>query len=457
MSLAYPKSSLLPDAVREPWRPIHYLGSKLRVLEGIREAVDDVAAQGSPVCDLFAGSGTVSGAFAHERQVTAVDVQEYSRIICAAILRPAAIDGEAFLAVARNAKEASKATGLLWAARPMIELEARCSAEAASGTLDSLCELLEMGSLVTITADRIKSLRPEVAEAVTTTCRRLSETNLQDSVGSVAFRHFGGTYFSFGQAAEIDVLLNQVSRLPSALQDVAKAAVLTTASQLVNTIGKQFAQPLRPREKGGSPKKTLYSLTSRDRTKNTFEIFKASLAKYQFLEASEFHHNAVRSDYREFLVNSSDRMGAVYADPPYTRDHYSRFYHVLETLALRDNPNISTNKQFGKVLPSRGVYRLDRHQSPFCIRSLAPSAFSMLFELLAAKRVPLVLSYSPFAAEKNAHPRVMEVEAIGDLARKSFASVEVRVAGPISHSRLNKAELNKEIAKNAELLFLCKP
>ena len=28
----------------------------------------------------------------------------------------------------------------------------------------------------------------------------------------------------------------------------------------------------------------------------------------------------------------------VYADPPYTRDHYSRFYHVLETLALRDDP-----------------------------------------------------------------------------------------------------------------------
>ena len=120
------------------------------------------------------------------------------------------------------------------------------------------------------------------------------------------------------------------------------------------------------------------------------------------MEAAQLAHKAVRSDYSDYLSSSDFSEGVVYADPPYTRDHYSRFYHVLETLALRDDPKISTNTAHGNTLPSRGFYRLSRHQSPFCIRSHAPAAFSALFSKVSSKGLPLVLSYSP-ASEKNAH------------------------------------------------------
>ena len=43
------------------FRPIHYLGSKLRMVDEIVEAVDKVDPSKARVCDLFAGSGTVSG------------------------------------------------------------------------------------------------------------------------------------------------------------------------------------------------------------------------------------------------------------------------------------------------------------------------------------------------------------------------------------------------------------
>ena len=39
----------------------------------------------------------------------------------------------------------------------------------------------------------------------------------------------------------------------------------------------------------------------------------------------------------------------VYADPPYTRDHYSRFYHVLETISLFDSPIVSKTKMQARL------------------------------------------------------------------------------------------------------------
>jgi hypothetical protein len=72
----------------EPWRPIHYLGSKLRVLETLEGTVSSVSRKGDRVCDLFSGSGTVSAWLARSRAVSAIDIQEYSRVICSALLKP---------------------------------------------------------------------------------------------------------------------------------------------------------------------------------------------------------------------------------------------------------------------------------------------------------------------------------------------------------------------------------
>ena len=66
-------------ADRSVRRTIHYLGSKLRLLDPIRQAVSSVAPIGQPVCDLFAGSGIVSLSLASQWDITSVDIQEYSR------------------------------------------------------------------------------------------------------------------------------------------------------------------------------------------------------------------------------------------------------------------------------------------------------------------------------------------------------------------------------------------
>jgi adenine-specific DNA methylase len=78
----------MPPRERLPVRPIQYLGSKVRLLDAIGAAIDRVDPAGGPAIDLFSGSGVVAARLAARRPVTAVDIQEYSRVLCSALLTP---------------------------------------------------------------------------------------------------------------------------------------------------------------------------------------------------------------------------------------------------------------------------------------------------------------------------------------------------------------------------------
>ena len=104
---------------------------------------------------------------------------------------------------------------------------------------------------------------------------------------------------------------------------------------------------------------------------------------------------------------------------------------------------------------SRGVYRLKRHQSPFCIKSQAPTAFEKLFELSRPFDAPLVLSYSPFDASTRARPRVMSVDDIQVIARRFYRRVSVDFASPLTHSKLNRTDLNVEGSRRGEIFVTC--
>ena len=438
---------------RTPWRPVHYLGSKLRALPVLEEAISSVAPAGATVCDLFAGSGTVAARLAKFHPVTAVDIQEYSRVICDALLRPSRLSLATVRSELSAKLEAARDCGPLFAAAPLVELEAQVLAEARDGDLVGLATLLESGSMVT---SRPSPQAGDLGRAIAN-CRSRLAGLPTGPISSMALRHFGGVYFSYQQAAELDVILQYAHEAPNSDRSTLIAAALSTASEIVNTVGKHFAQPLRPRNKDGSIKRTLYAQASRDRYKDTFEIFIEQLSMYVLRGCASYSHQAIRSDFNEFINSQSFDAHVVYADPPYTRDHYSRFYHVLETLALRDDPEISTNTAHGKTEASRGVYRQDRHQSPFCIRSEAPGAFNGLFQRVSQRGVPLVLSYSPYASEKNAHPRVMTMRDVTELAKRHFKYVDVSSVGAFSHSRLNRSDLNKDISYEAEYLLTCQP
>ncbi len=443
--------------VRGPLRPIHYLGSKLRIVGLIREAVDAVDASGGPVCDLFAGSGTVSRGLCASREVVAVDIQEYSRVLCSALLNTPDIAKDAAEHLVSRALSSDHARRLSRAVEPMVSYEESCLHRAGGGDVDPLCELLEHASIVSfqLSAECIRNT--ELSSALDETVSRLREAGLEDTPGAMTTRYFGGVYFSYSQASHMDMLLEAVAGVPLSERDVFLAAVLSTASQAVNTVGKQFAQPIRPRYSDGRPKRNLAGRIARDRAISVAKAFATWAARYLALGPSGRNHRVIRSDYADALDTLEGQVSVVYADPPYTRDHYSRYYHVLETLCLRDCPALSTVRVRGDERISRGIYRAGRYQSPFCIKSEAPRAFSTLFSKVRRLGVPLVLSYSPFEKDRGARPRLMAVEEIAELACSSFSSIEIVSAGRIAHSKLNRSDVNKATSHDAEKLLICRP
>lgn len=431
--------ALLVAGPSASFRPIHYLGSKARLLDVIEQTLDELA-PAAPVCDLFSGSAVVAARLARRRDVVAVDIQEYARVLASALLRPARVSASEVLARAREL------SGCI-AVADLSAHEAACLVQAADGRPDGLCDLLERGSIVASTeADAAPSSR--LAELL-----RRGHEAVSEGSDTVLTRYYGGVYFSYAQARALDGLATAVRELPQDERDTALAALLGTASDVVTSVGNHFAQPVRPRTADGRPKPAAMAAVMRRRGLGVAVLFATRLQHYAELRRPAGHGTAIRADYRDAIKSLPD-VAAIYADPPYTRDHYSRFYHVLETMAIGDEPVLSRVTIGGRTHLSRGLYRAERHQSPFCIKSKAPQAFSALFEQVAGLGLPLVLSYSPYAI--GDHPRLMTIAQIEALAAEHFDDIEIRSAGRVAHSKLNAEHLNSDVSYEAEVLVVCR-
>lgn len=440
------------EAPSKVFRPIHYLGSKLRLLDEIGHAVDEVCSSGSVVCDLFSGSGVVSSSLSLRRRVVSVDIQEYARVLASAVLMERPVDRVELGSLLLPASDDELGAMLLHAFEPLIDYEAHCVAQAREYKPEALADLIELGSVVS--ASGISSKSVPLIKAFRDVTARLSKHDFTRL--ALVSRYYGGLYFNYHHAIVLDVMLNKVASLPEELRDLGKAITLSTASDLVRTVGKQFAQPLRPRAKDGTPKASLWRTVEKSRTVDAVLVIKDWLSAYLSKPHAQHGCVALRSDYREFLRSTEHHIDVVYADPPYTRDHYSRFYHVLETICLGDHPKLSRTNLNGGQMVSRGAYREDRHQSPFCIRSQAPEAFEELFKLVSERGASLVLSYSPQAEGDRVHPRVMRLEDIMSIAKRHFRNIEIRRSDTLAHSKLNRSDLHLDTPELAEVLVVCR-
>jgi adenine-specific DNA-methyltransferase len=431
------------------FRPIHYLGSKLRVLPAIERAIDRLDPTGGVVCDLFSGSATVSRYLSRRRRVLSVDIQEYARVLAEAVLNndPSWTTASVEEALRRD----RRSVALREAISPLATLEGEAALAAMRGELEPLCDLLELGNLASLNANLLPA-GSRLRIAAVKTQRQIDQTELP-AADTVCVRHFGGQYFSYAQSAELDALAALARSCGSSML---LAATLSTASHLVNSIGKQFAQPIRPRNKAGKPKQHIVKKIIAERGYSAKLVFINYLNQYTALATVRRDHVAMRADFREALAKPFIKPSVVYADPPYTRDHYSRFYHALETIALGDDPSITMSNLGGGNLQSRGGYRAGRHQSPFCIKSEAPEAFSALFAGVAALRVPLVLSYSGYDPGMEARPRVMPLQGVVTLAKEHFGDVQVEELSNFEHMKLNTTSLNKAAKGTTEVLLLCR-
>jgi adenine-specific DNA-methyltransferase len=124
------------------------------------------------------------------------------------------------------------------------------------------------------------------------------------------------------------------------------------------------------------------------------------------------------------LKDTKMRPGVVYADPPYTDDQYSRYYHLLDTLLLYDYPKVT----------GKGRYRHRRFRTPFSMRTTVVEAFDGLISGVAAMKADLILSYpsSGLLQEVGTSPM--------PLLKKHFKHVECKSTIPHKHSTMGASK-----------------
>jgi site-specific DNA-methyltransferase len=428
------------------FRTLNYLGSKLRLLDFIEGNVLNVTKEGEGVCDLFAGSGCVSYKLSNKFSVTSCDIQGYSRVISNALMKNfdvTQLDMDEFL------DDVAKDSSLYNSFLPLITMEEDAITQR---NLEILTDILEYGSVEVYSIEHNVS---HINEQLQLVLNNLNNNGLLD-VRSLISRYYGGVYFSYKQAVQIDLILEAISvYIKKDNRDLFLAALLSTASDVVGTVGKHFAQPIKARDSKGKIKVTVYNKAVKDKSLDVLELYREWLQRYIQLPKSNNEHIAIRGDYMDCLRALSDSVKTIYADPPYTRDHYSRFYHVLETITLRDLPELSTTNIHGDHHVTNGIYRNDRHQSPFCIKSQAPDAFKAMFEYAASTNRNLLLSYSPYDETKKSHPRVVTMQQLITWAKDYFSLVEIVSAGSFKHNKLNSVEHSLDASDEAELLIVC--
>lgn len=117
----------------------------------------------------------------------------------------------------------------------------------------------------------------------------------------------------------------------------------------------------------------------------------------------------------------------MYIDPPYTKRQYPAYYHILETIAHNDEPQVNG---------ITGLRPWKDKSSPFCFKKKAPGAFVKLLSGIDAKEI--YISYS-----SEGHVPVEELVRICE----TFGKIEVHDLGIIGRYAPN----TKAISKNKEV------
>lgn len=420
------------------------MGNKFSVAEQIFQAVDSLAIPNTTVCDLFAGSGVVSARLAKNYDVISSDIQEYSRILVEA----QALSHHANLGNLKDMLYSARLLANEWSSKSsqISEIDKESIHHAINGNVEPLANMLELSSpdVIRRSQEALTDRQLEILAAV---------SNLPDS--AILTFAYGGLYFSYQQALDLDALANSIWNLEATERIVGLAALLSTASDIVTSVGGHFAQPINPRDRTGKSKHSQLIRAAVRRQVSAFDRYEIWLDRYLRLPASPYKVMAKKQDYRETLRDLDSGTSVIYADPPYTRDHYSRFYHVLETIALGDRPELSTMSSNVQTV-TKGAYRNDRHQSPFSIISQVESAFTHLYSVGQRLGAAVVTSYSPstVTTKARARPRLMTVEQLHSIANEYFNDVTIKIVNDRSHSKFNKIELNGPVDPGAEILLI---
>lgn len=256
----------------------------------------------------------------------------------------------------------------------------------------------------------------------------------KNNVGPI-WTAYGGHYFSPTQALSIDYLMKYAPGKPRSQRLLCLAAIITAASKCAAAPG-HTAQPFQPTL---GARKYLYQSWQLDLFQQTLDALK-SLSQLKARIKGETITRA--AEEMVFRLNSDD---LVFVDPPYSGVQYSRFYHVLETIAR------------GQCGPVEGTGRYpslkERPQSVFSNVSESKEALENLVEKIAEKKASVIFTFPNKECSNGLSGKIVK-----EIVKKWFNIAEERIHGKFSTLGGNNHKSNRPgRQKSEELLLFLRP
>lgn len=318
---------------------VKYMGSKRAMLgNGLGEALGRSLGEAKRVLDLFTGSAAVAWYVAerHGKEVLASDLQKYSAVLAASVIE-------------RTTPIADRGWVESWMRRARGRVSANNQWQDIKELQDSL--------------DKIP-----VSEAAS------NARSIEFGASFPLSKAYGGYYFSPWQSAWIDALR---ASMPEAedLRNVALAALIQAASRCAASPG-HTAQHFKPNETAG---------------RFLIEAWQRDLPSIVRTRIDDIAPRKARKKGRAYCMNASElaesaRPGDLaFLDPPYSGVHYSRFYHVLESVARGEVGDVSGAGRYPE--------KSERPTSDFSMLTTSRQAFNDLLAILSRKKANVIITF----------------------------------------------------------------
>jgi adenine-specific DNA-methyltransferase len=376
-----------------------YMGTKHRIADQVANVV---ASQGDgPVLDLFSGVSALGRELVGERPIWCNDIQHFAFNVSAALFT--------------SGNDTRLEPRQISVCRAYFDTNFSALSEWMNGDLSTEDQVIAANDQIAL---------GDLCRKFVSRCEGKANISLRLDLSRASSKYpyrlftitYAGGYIGVRQAMEIDSIRYAIDQLAvsGAIDCEARrwliVALCHTMFRISNSTG-HFAQYLKMK-----PNNAYRFLLNRRRS--AWEIWCESfhslipLGKKEWRATNRVYCEEATSLLENFL-EQGERPAVIYADPPYTADHYSRYYHLLETLILYDYPEIS----------SKGQYRPGRYYSQFSIKTKVQAAFAELISTAAKLESTIVISYPEHGLLTN--PKDFLTSLLRSHYRKSGVAAEI--------------------------------
>jgi adenine-specific DNA-methyltransferase len=372
-----------------------YMGSKRSMLHnGLGKLIIEHAHNANRIVDLFCGAGYVSW-FAAENTnipVLAIDLQSFAIILAKSVIGRS---------VSLNANDLHNS----WLCH--IDQERK-----KSPLWDFAAKLEKSNREINYIVRESRNI-----------CQQ------QSDIGPI-WNAYGGHYFSPTQALTLDYMM---ASLPENENEkvTCMAAIISTASKCAASPG-HTAQPFQPTKTAG------------EFIKKSWSIDPINVCKNELSEICPRHAQKIGNAYVADAIEIGPTLkpsDLVFIDPPYSNVQYSRFYHVLETIA---RTKVETVSGIGRYPPIS-----DRPQSGFSKKGDSLRSLKSLLSGLHQAGCTIIFTFP-----KGICSNGLSGNSIKNLASEMYRVEEQLVYGQFSTLGGNNSERASRMASHEMILTM---